>query len=283
MGLLLAKVISLHRNGRAVLDRIDVTIQRGAFVGLIGPNGAGKTTLLRVMAKLLEPTRGAVFLDNAALACLRQRDVARQIAMVPQAATAGEFAFPVLDVVLMGRYPHRGRFESETPEDRAVAREAIAVTRTEEFVDRLITELSGGERQLVALARALAQQPRLLLLDEPTANLDLCHQIEILKLVRRLVDIEGLTVVAAIHDLELASRYCDRLLLLKSGSLVADGPPDMVLTQERLAEVFGVVAQVRPAMTTGGLAITVLDVVSNTVTNKCDGEAVVALQPSIHG
>lgn len=252
-------------DGRSALDGVSFTVRRGEFIGLIGPNGAGKTTLLRMMAKLLEPTGGAVFLDGAALADLRQRDVAKQVATVPQSAVPADFAFPTLDVVLMGRYPHRGRFEDETAEDRAIAQEAMRATWTWSLADRVITQLSGGERQRVVMARALAQRPRLLLLDEPTANLDLCHQILMLDLVRDLVRREGLAVVAAIHDLTLASRYCGRLLLLKAGSILVDDAPPAVLTPERLGDVFGVVAQVAPDPLTGGLTVTVLGPVAEMI------------------
>jgi len=245
-------------NGQTVLNDVNVTIHRGEFVGLIGPNGAGKTTLLRLMAKLLEPTGGAIFLDGRVLAGLRQREVSRQIATVPQSSPSPDFAFPALEVVLMGRYPHRGRWQKEQPEDYAIARQAMADTRTESLASRPITELSGGERQRVVVARALAQRPRLLLLDEPTANLDLCHQLQVLTLIRNLVRTEALAVVAAIHDLMLASRYCDRLLLLKAGSVIADDAPAAVLTPERLADAFGVVAHVEADVETGGLRITVI-------------------------
>lgn len=247
------------------LDDVSVTVHRGEFIGLVGPNGAGKTTLLRMMAKLLEPTEGAVLLNGAALADLRQRDVARQVATVPQSAVPADFAFPTLDVVLMGRYPHRSHFEDETAEDLAIAQEAMRATWTWSLADRAITQLSGGERQRVVMARALAQRPRLLLLDEPTANLDLCHQILMLDLVRNLVRKEGLAVVAAIHDLSLASRYCDRLLLLKAGSILVDDTPLAVLTPDRLADVFGVVGRVASDPLTGGLTVTVLGPVDEKV------------------
>ncbi|TAJ28494.1 MAG: ABC transporter ATP-binding protein, partial [Nitrospirae bacterium] len=252
-------------NGRMALDDVSVTVHRGEFIGLVGPNGAGKTTLLRMMAKLLEPTGGAVLLNGMALADLRHRDVARQVATVPQSGVPADFSFPTLDVVLMGRYPHRGRFEDETAEDLAIAQEAMRATWTWSLADRAITQLSGGERQRVVVARALAQRPRLLLLDEPTASLDLCHQILMLDLVRNLVRKEGLAVVAAIHDLSLASRYCDRLLLLKTGSILVDDAPSAVLTPDRLADVFGVVARVASDPLTGGLTITVLGPVDEKV------------------
>ncbi len=254
--LLNANTISMRWDGRSVLDRVSLQIRPGEFVGLIGPNGAGKTTLLRLLAKLLEPTGGVVLLEGTALTALSQRAVAKMVAVVPQ-ATSTEFAFPALEVVLMGRHPHLGRFHAETAGDYRIAREAMTFTETLPFAERPVTELSSGERQRVIMARALAQQPQVLLLDEPTANLDLCHQIQVLDLVRRLVR-GGLATVAALHDLELASRYCERLVLLKAGVVLADGPPAEVLTVKRLAEAFGVRASVSPNPLTGGLHISVL-------------------------
>lgn len=251
-----------HRwNGQIALRCPDLSFLSGQFVGLLGPNGSGKTTLLRVMAGLLAPTEGAVWLDGAGLASLSPRRIARSLAVVPQTQPVGDFPFLALDVVAMGRYPHRARFQSETSEDWAIARDAMAQTDSAQFADRAVPTLSGGERQRVTVARALAQRPRLLLLDEPTANLDLAHQLQVLKVVRQLVTEHGFGAVAALHDLESASRFCDRLVLLSRGAIVADGTPSEALTPERLADVFGVRAQVELDEVAGGLTIRVLDIV----------------------
>jgi iron complex transport system ATP-binding protein len=250
--------VSKRWAARLAVRGIDLDIGIGEFVGLIGPNGAGKTTLLRMMAKLLEATGGALSLDGRALSMLSQRAVAKEVALVPQTAPV-DFAFSALDVVLMGRHPHIGRFGAESPEDRRIAREAMALTGTTAFTERLMTELSSGERQRVTVARAVAQRPRLLLLDELTANLDLRHQVHVLGCVRRLVREAELSAVAAVHDLELASRYCERLVLLSDGGIVADGRPEEVLTPDRLQKVFSVTAEVKRHPITGGLSITVLD------------------------
>ena len=257
--ILTIKSLSARWNGATVLKNISVTINRGEVIGLIGPNGAGKTTLLRMMAKLLEPTSGAIFLDRVALTELSRRAIAEKIAIVPQAPVSGNFAFPALEIVLMGRYPHRGRFQEESREDREIACDAMKTTSTWPLAGRLVTDLSGGERQRVLVARAFAQQPRLLLLDEPTANLDLGYQLHLLRVVKRLAQTENVAVVAAIHDLQLASRFCDRLVLLKGGEVIADGQPEVVLTAERLAEAFGLIVHVAPDPLTEGLRITVLD------------------------
>lgn len=242
-----------------LLNEVSLTLQTGELVGIIGPNGAGKTTLLAIMGGLLEPSAGSVYLHQVPLSSLDRRQIARQIAFVPQSIPVGDFRFSARDTVLMGRYSHRERFASETADDRAVAMVAMHQAKVSHFADRSVTELSGGERQRVAIARALAQQPRLLLLDEPTASLDLSHQLHVLQLIRRLVTEHQLAAVTAIHDLTLASRFCDRIILLEQGRVVTEGSPSSVLTPDRLAAVFRVLADVRPDPITKGLAIHVIE------------------------
>ncbi len=182
--------------------------------------------------------------------------MARVIAQVPQ-ITALDFPFTARQIVLMGRNPHLSRFELETPRDRQVAERAMLRTRTLTLADRLIGTLSGGERQRVLIARALTQEPRLLLLDEPTANLDIQHQIGILGLVQELIRQDGLGVVAAVHDLELAARYCDRLVLMSEGAVLATGTPDQVLTPEKLRAAYDVDALPYPDPVTGHLRLAI--------------------------
>ena len=241
-----------------ILDGITLRIGPGEMVGLVGPNGSGKTTLLRAVAGLV-PSEGQVTLDGLDLERLDARGVALRAARVPQSTSLdpnlGLFAD---DVVLTGRSPHLGRFAWETPHDRAVADQAMRATTTAHLVERLAAELSGGERQRVFVARALAQEPRLLLLDEPTANLDLGHQVRVFELVRGLANAGEVAALAAIHDLEHAARFCTRLVLLHQGRIVADGLPADVLTPERLRQVYGVRAIVEPDPHTPGLRITVL-------------------------
>ena len=249
--------LGVRFGARAVLSGVSLRLAPGELVGLVGPNGAGKTTLLRAIAGMLPSASGRAVLEGRPLDLLDPARIARVIAQVPQ-STAIDFGFACLEVVLMGRNPHLGRFELEGPDDHRIAAEAMSDTDTARLASRPITLVSGGERQRVLAARALAQQPKLLLLDEPTANLDVLHQLQLLDLVRRLVREQGLAALAAIHDLELAARYCDRLLLLKDGRTIAEGAPAEVLTSERMAEAFGVRAIVRPEPLTGGLGITVL-------------------------
>ena len=264
--LVMLEGVSRSSKGRLLLDGISLTVKTGELVGIIGPNGAGKTTLLSIMAGLLEPSSGRVYLNQVPLSALCRRQIAQQVAFVPQATTVSDFRFSAREIVLMGRYPHRDRFAGETLEDHAIATEAMHHTRVTPFADRSVTELSGGERQRVTVAQALAQQPRLLLLDEPTASLDLSHQLHVLQLVQQRVGKDRLTAVITIHDLGLASRFCDRIVLLDHGRIVADGPPAAVLTPDRLATVFGVVAHVSPHPVTNGLMIHVIEPVRDDAT-----------------
>nr|WP_252490594.1 heme ABC transporter ATP-binding protein [Natronococcus sp. CG52] len=239
-----------------VLENISVTVEPGEFVGLVGPNGSGKTTLLRTVSGALSPTRGSVTVDGTDLHGRSSKAASRLVAVVPQ-DTNLSFSFDVRTVVEMGRYPHRSRFSPPTEDDRAHVECALERTETAAFADRPVDEVSGGERQRVVLARAIAQDTPVLLLDEPTASLDVNHQIETLELVRDLVE-DGTTVVAAIHDLDLAARYCDRLVALGDGSVLEAGPPESVLTANTLESAFDVTATVMENPATGTPAVTAL-------------------------
>ncbi|MGH8577003.1 MAG: ABC transporter ATP-binding protein [Gammaproteobacteria bacterium] len=251
--LLEADRISFAYNGRPVVEDVSVALRPGEFVGLVGPNGSGKTTLLRLLLSLLRPDSGEVRLQGDALRGLARSEIARRAAFVPQ-DTAIEFAFTVLEVVAMGRNPHLGRFQPPRPHDLEAIRAALHATGTEAFAERTVNALSGGERQRVVIARAIAQEGRVLVLDEPTANLDLARQLEILGLVRELVS-TGRAAVAAIHDLSLAARYCGRIIMLSHGHVVADGPPEEVVTPANLSKYFGVRAEVRRDAESGLLVV----------------------------
>ena len=252
-----AQAVSFSVEAKTLLDRVDMRAERGQFVGLIGPNGAGKSTLLRTLSGVLRHQQGAVWLEGSDLGAMPARDVAAMLALVPQIAPFTQ-GFTAFELVLMGRYPHLGRFEVEGQADDRIARDAMLLTETDHFAPRTLDTLSGGERQRVFLARALAQQPRVLLLDEPTSNLDILHQLTILGLVRQLVD-NGLTAIAAIHDLNLAARYCDRLVLLSNGGVVTEGAPEEVLTPETIESAFGVRAAIYREPVTGALAISLIE------------------------
>ncbi|MCL6450638.1 MAG: ABC transporter ATP-binding protein [Acetobacteraceae bacterium] len=221
----------------AALDGMSLEVERGAFLGIIGANGSGKTTLLRALGRALPPSRGRVYLEGRDLWSLSQMAVARRVGAVSQEERV-DFAFTVEEVVLMGRFPHR-RGWRETPADLELARKAMARVGLSGLEGRLWSELSGGERQKVAIARALAQEPEVLLLDEPTSHLDISHQLDIMDLLRQLNRERRLTVLAALHDLNLASAYCDRLVLLHRGRVRALGPPEEVLAPGTLREVYG--------------------------------------------
>lgn len=215
-----------------LVDDVRLTVDSGAFVGLVGPNGSGKSTLLRSVYRALRPTGGAVRLDGDDLHAMDPRAAARALAALPQESSA-DFDFTVAEVVAMGRLPHRGRTAAS---DREICARAMEHTGVAHLADRGLLSLSGGEKQRVLIARALAQQPQVLVLDEPTNHLDIAHQLDILSLVRD----SGVTVLAALHDLNLAAAHCDVLYVIDGGRIVASGPPHDVLQPELLAQTFGV-------------------------------------------
>lgn len=226
------------------LRDLSCEIHDGEVFGIIGPNGSGKSSLLKVLARILPPTAGVIELFGQDLQEMRQDAVARAVALVPQ-DTHQVFPFTIAEVVLMGRFPHHrtrwslGALGWETPEDLSLAQAAMADLDIAHLAHRSIGDVSGGERQRAIIARALTQEPRALLLDEPTAFLDLNHQIEICHTLRRLNDERGLTVVLVSHDLNLASQYCDRLMLLKQGRPSRIGTPDEIIRADLLETVYG--------------------------------------------
>lgn len=231
--------VSRKADGTLILDGVSLTPRPGTVTGLLGPNGSGKSTLLRLLAGVIAPDSGAVTLEDRPLDRLGRRTVARRVAVVEQQADT-QVALTVLDVVRLGRVPHRRAWSPATAADEASVRSALARTGLTDKADRPWHTLSGGERQRVQIARALAQEPRELLLDEPTNHLDIQHQLALLDLITEL----RLTSVVALHDLNLAAMYCERLVVLKQGRVVANGTPREVLTESLIAEVYGVRATV---------------------------------------
>jgi len=231
-----------------VLSEVSFTLGDHARVGILGPNGSGKTTLLKLLSGTLAPTAGRVRLGNADVAARSKRDLARRLAVVPQ-ETHLAFDYTALEIVLMGRYPHLGPFEIEGPEDLAAAHRAMDATGTLGFADRGFDTLSGGEKQRVIIASALAQLDSgpvagILLLDEPTASLDLKYQIEIGALIERLHDEQGVSIILSTHDLRFAAQHCSELVLLSRGRVLASGAPADVLTPERVGELYDIDAAV---------------------------------------
>ncbi|MEV8053567.1 ABC transporter ATP-binding protein [Streptomyces bacillaris] len=233
-----------------LVDEVTLTAREGQLVGLVGPNGSGKSTLLRCVYRALRPTSGAVRVGGDDLDALSTREGARRLAALPQ-DTVAEFDFTVAEIVAMGRMPHQGPMARTTDEDRRRCEEALSGVGAAHLAERGFLTLSGGERQRVLIARALAQEPRVLVLDEPTNHLDIAHQLEILALVRG----SGLTVLTALHDLNLAALHCDLVHVIAGGRIVASGAPYDVLTTELLAEVFGVRAHRVAHPETGALQL----------------------------
>ena len=238
---------------RATLHGVSFAVRRGEFLGIIGPNGSGKSTLLRLISGVLRPWAGRIAINSRSVASYRRRELSRSVAAVPQ-ETAIDFPFSVMEVVLFGRTPHLGGFAFEGERDLEAARRAMERTGTSHLVHRAITELSGGERQRVMLARALAQEPAFLLLDEPAAFLDIRYEVEMYDLLRDL-QANGMTVVTVLHDLNLAALYCERVVLLHEGRVVQVGTPAEVMTYTTLTAVYGTEIYVSMNDITGSLNI----------------------------
>ncbi|GAA3353368.1 ABC transporter ATP-binding protein [Streptomyces antimycoticus] len=239
---LAAEGVSVGYGGRAVIEDLDVTIPPGVITTIIGPNGCGKSTLLRTLTRLLKPAKGAVVLDGEDIAGLRTRDVAKKLGLLPQAPVAPE-GLTVADLVAKGRHPHQSWLRQWSSDDAGVVERALAMTGVSELADRPVDSLSGGQRQRVWISMTLAQGTDLLLLDEPTTYLDLAHAIDVLDLVDDLHE-SGRTVVMVLHDLNLATRYSDNLIVMRAGSILAQGHPRDVITAELLDEAFGLRAMV---------------------------------------
>ncbi|MFI8265854.1 MULTISPECIES: ABC transporter ATP-binding protein [unclassified Streptomyces] len=239
---LAAKGVTVGYGDRTVIDALDVAIPSGVVTTIIGPNGCGKSTLLRTLSRLLKPTRGSVVLDGEDIVRLKTRDVAKKLGLLPQSPVAPE-GLTVADLVARGRHPHQSWLRQWSSDDASVVERALEMTGVSDLADRPVDALSGGQRQRVWISMTLAQGTDLLLLDEPTTYLDLAHAVDVLDLVDDLHE-SGCTVVMVLHDLNLAARYSDNLIVMKAGSVLAQGHPRDVVTPELLHEAFGLRAKV---------------------------------------
>ncbi|WP_291635559.1 heme ABC transporter ATP-binding protein [Clostridium sp.] len=233
-----------------VLKDININIERGKFYTILGPNGSGKTTLLRILSKSLSTEKGEIFIDEKKLTQMKTKVLAKEMAVVSQ-STEIEFDFSVQDIVLMGRTPHISRFCSESENDIKIAMKAMKMTNTWELRKKSINALSGGERQRVVVARAIAQETGIILLDEPISHLDIHHQIEIMNQLKQLNKNKNITIIAVLHDLNIAAAYGDRMILMHDCGIYKDGSPEEVLTEDIIKEVYGLTVYITKNPKTG--------------------------------
>lgn len=241
-----------------VLDGITFNVKKGEFLSIIGPNGSGKSTLLKTLNSLYTPIEGKISMDGNNINKFKKKDLAKEMALVLQDNNI-DYGFTVEDIVLMGRHPHKGRFERENPDDYRIVDESLKMTNTLELKDRLVTEISGGERQRVMIAKALAQKPSLILLDEPTSHLDINHQLEILKLLKKMNKDKGTTIILVIHDINLGIRYSDRVIMLNEGKIIEIGDSEKVITKDNIKLAYDVNVAIERNQHTDSLYITPLE------------------------
>jgi len=239
-----ANTLHFKYNNTKIIDGITFKLEEGKFYGIIGPNGAGKTTLLKLMSKILKPAKGEIFIGEKNIVELSYAEIAKVIAYIPQNSSFQPFS--VFEYVMLGRIPYLKRLQKECPKDREIVENALKFTDILKFKDKSITEISGGEKQRTVIAKALAQEPKILFADEPTSQLDIKYQIETLKIFKQLTK-QGMMVVCALHDLNLAAMFCDALMLMHNGKIFATGNPEDVLTEENIKNVYGIDVEVKRA------------------------------------
>ncbi|MDD5027345.1 MAG: ABC transporter ATP-binding protein [Candidatus Omnitrophica bacterium] len=235
--------LSAGYSGEDIIRGVSLEINAGDFIGIIGPNGSGKTTLLRLCSKVLRPRKGKIYFDNKDIFAMDLKGFCRKVAFVSQDISTG-FSFSVMELALMGRIPHLKRLQFETRKDIEICEKALALTDSLGLKEKIVNELSAGERQRAIISRALAQEPVLLLLDEPTAHLDIGHQIQVMDLLKKLNHQNNLTIIMILHDLNLASAYCNRICLLDNGNIFKEGQAEDVLTYKNIEAVYKTVVLV---------------------------------------
>lgn len=246
------KNLNFYYNNEKILKDIELEINRGEFIGIIGPNGSGKTTLLKNICQVLKPNTGTILIDGRIH--YKPKELAQKLAVVSENGPVN-FDFTVLEIVLMGRAPFLRRFQREGKEDIEIAKKSMAATDTLQFIERPITKLSAGERQRVFIAQCLAQMPKIILLDEPTNYLDINHKIKIFNFFSLLNKERGVTILSVLHDLNLASRYCDKLILMTGGEIFVSGKTEDVLTTTNIQKVYGIKVIIKKDRTTGKLIV----------------------------
>ncbi|MFD0868339.1 ABC transporter ATP-binding protein [Chlamydia abortus] len=242
--------LTIGYSDRVIVENLNLSIPEGKITALVGANGSGKSTILKTMVRIMKPNGGTVYLDGKSIHSQPTKDVAKQLAILPQNPVAPD-GLTVSELISYGRFPHQKGFGSLTKEDKEIIRWAVQVTGMNAFSDRPVDQLSGGQRQRAWIAMALAQGTDMLFLDEPTTFLDMAHQLEVLKLLQRLNEEQDRTIVMVVHDLNHATRFAHHMVAIKQGSIVSEGAPEEVMTQEVLREVFGIEADIIPDPRTG--------------------------------
>ncbi|MHA1723782.1 MAG: ABC transporter ATP-binding protein [Promethearchaeota archaeon] len=253
-----AKEISFNYGSKLVLKDITIHFQKGFLYGILGPNGSGKTTFLKILSGVLKSELGEVIVDDILINTMNPREIAKKIAMVPQ-TTSINFDYTVEEIVMMGRYSHIGRFSQESPEDKRIVDEILKKLKLHELRKRSFNELSGGELQKVIIGRALAQNGKIILLDEPTTHLDINYKIEFMMMMRNYVE-EGKIIIAVLHDLNLAAQFCDKIILLNDGKIKAFGPVEEIITRENIKTVYNIDVVVRKNVYTNSIFVTPLNI-----------------------